>query len=256
MGPKVYWKTLKWLKLSLLCIHFLLLLLHLYFYNFLSLYSENTGHLIEKMGSLIWERGSMLILPPVPKLTVSFLGSRSRSRRSREVLTFRASDRAISPPVLISFSRRSRRRSRGLSAMNSATATAPKTQMTQRDRRWNIQDGDTSGWSRGLTKVPGLHLHRRVWWKRGPVWAQSGWRWVRLSACGRLHCPPSYGRGWESPDSECRAERGRETRRKKLWVTVVWHKQAWRLLFYYESWVFYLSLITISIQHVCLIVLS
>lgn len=61
----------------------------------------------------------------IPMLTVSFLGSRSRSRRSREVLTFRASDKAISPPVLISFSRRSRRSSRGLSAINSATATAP-----------------------------------------------------------------------------------------------------------------------------------
>lgn len=68
----------------------------------------------------------------VPMLTVSFLGSRSKSRRSREVLTFRASDRAISPPVLISFSRRSRRSSLGLSAMNSATATAPIAQWTER----------------------------------------------------------------------------------------------------------------------------
>lgn len=74
------------------------------------------------------------LLLSLPVLTVSFLGSRSRSRRSREVLTFRASDSAISPPVLISFSRRSRRSSLGLSAMNSATATAPVVQMTGRNR--------------------------------------------------------------------------------------------------------------------------
>lgn len=37
----------------------------------------------------------------------------------------RANDSAMSPPVLISFSRRSSLRRRGLSAMNSATATAP-----------------------------------------------------------------------------------------------------------------------------------
>lgn len=65
-------------------------------------------------------------------LTVSFLGSRSRSRRSREVLTFRARDRAMRPPVLISFSRRSRRSSLGLSAMNSATATAPRAHNNRR----------------------------------------------------------------------------------------------------------------------------
>ena len=65
-----------------------------------------------------------LVLPP-PPLTASFLGSRSRSRRSSDWLTFSASASAISPPVLISFSLRSRRSSRGLSAMNSATATAP-----------------------------------------------------------------------------------------------------------------------------------
>lgn len=63
--------------------------------------------------------------PLSPVLTVSFLGSLSTSRRRRDVLTLRASDRAIKPPVLISFSLRSRRSSLGLSAMNSATATAP-----------------------------------------------------------------------------------------------------------------------------------
>lgn len=74
--------------------------------------------------------------PPrfLPMLTVSFLGSRSRSRRSREVLTLRASDSAINPPVLISFSLRSRRSSLGLSAMNSATATAPVDQIREKQK--------------------------------------------------------------------------------------------------------------------------
>lgn len=76
--------------------------------------------------------------PIAPTLTVSFLGSRSRSRRSREVLTLRARDRAMSPPVLISFSRRSSRSSRGLSAMNSATATAPIAKREERKAGVNI----------------------------------------------------------------------------------------------------------------------
>ncbi len=144
----------------------------------------------------------------VPMLTVSFLGSRSRSRRSREVLTFKASDRAISPPVLISFSRRSRRSSLGLSAMNSATATAPAAQMTERHRSHKKNPPQKPKQRRTGTSS---HLRRTVWWRRGPAWAQSGCQSVRLSACGLLRYPPSYGRGSESPDSGCMAEGGRET---------------------------------------------
>ena len=80
--------------------------------------------------------------PPrfLPMLTVSFLGSRSRSRRSRDVLTLRASDSAINPPVLISFSLRSRRSSLGLSAMNSATATAPVEKIREKKMLIEILD--------------------------------------------------------------------------------------------------------------------
>uniref|UniRef100_A0A480IWY7 Protein phosphatase 1 regulatory subunit 37 n=1 Tax=Sus scrofa TaxID=9823 RepID=A0A480IWY7_PIG len=72
-----------------------------------------------------WISASSAFCVSMKLFTASFLGSRSRSRRSREWFTLRANDSAMSPPVLISFSRRSSLRRRGLSAMNSATATAP-----------------------------------------------------------------------------------------------------------------------------------
>lgn len=144
-------------------------------------------------------------------LTVSFLGSRSRSRRSREVLTFRARDRAMRPPVLISFSRRSRRSSLGLSAMNSATATAPRAHNNRRPvKNAKIQHTRTHTHQKKLqlrNKYIISYLHRTAWWKQGPAWAQSGWRSARLSACGLLRYPLNYGRGSESPDSVCMAER-------------------------------------------------
>lgn len=59
-------------------------------------------------------------------LTGSFLVSLSRSMRVTLSLTLRDNDRAISPAVLMSFSRRSRRRRWALSATYSASATAPK----------------------------------------------------------------------------------------------------------------------------------
>lgn len=58
-------------------------------------------------------------------LTESFLMSGSRSRRTMLSLTFKARASAITPPVLMSFSRRSRRSSCFVSAIYSASATAP-----------------------------------------------------------------------------------------------------------------------------------
>lgn len=144
---------------------------------------------------------------PFPMLTVSFLGSLSRSRRSKEVLTLRASDRAIRPPVLISFSRRSRRSSLGLSAMNSATATAPMEQ-----EKTGVKQQPHNAYStpqqRHISTIS--HLHRIVLWRRVQVWAQSGWQSVRLLVYGLPHCPLSYGPDSESPDSVCMAERENE----------------------------------------------
>jgi len=96
--------------------------------------------------------------------TASFLGSLSRSSRSREWLTFRASDKAIRPPVLISFSRRSRRSSRGLSAMNSATATAP------------ARDGRAAGDGRARAGTPLLLLG---------VASRGAWCFGRDGGCPR-----------------------------------------------------------------------
>ena len=59
-------------------------------------------------------------------LTLSFLGSLSRSILVTVSLTLRDKDRAIKPPVLMSFSLRSIRTSLVLSAKNSARATAPE----------------------------------------------------------------------------------------------------------------------------------
>ena len=145
-------------------------------------------------------------------LTVSFLGSRSRSRRSREVLTFRASDRAIRPPVFISFSLRSRRISLGLSAMNSATATAPTAQNDRREPQSEMLNSSLKKQQKRKHTIYTLahthsHLHRTVWLKQDLVWVQSDWQSVHLSACElprfRLNC----GRGSKSPDSGCMAER-------------------------------------------------
>ncbi len=117
------------------------------------------------------------------------------SGRAAMWLTLKASVRAMSPPVLISFSRMSSRRSLGLSAMYSAIATAPiiqtNTPVIYTFTHAYHKPSSTNSTSSALEHIHRLHdrnftfrsrshLHRRVWWRPDPVWGWTGLLWVRL----------------------------------------------------------------------------
>lgn len=185
------------------------------------------------------------------RLTDSFLGSLSRSSLSNEWLTFSAKDRAISPPVLISFSRRSRRSRRGLSAMNSATATAPGHQEEDQDqgRRERVamtrprqvyakqrlghppaempyaaSSNSPAGHGRVDKRICGAlamgpegrqslaYLRTSAWWKPSQAGAPSGCQSAHSSGCGRLRCRWGCAPGSGSLGSVCEAE---ETKRER-----------------------------------------
>ena len=79
-----------------------------------------------------WGSFIIIVIPP----TLSRLGSLSRSIRVIELLWRSANDSAIRPPVLMSFSRKSIRTKRGLSAINSAKATAPVKENNWQSTHW------------------------------------------------------------------------------------------------------------------------